>query len=244
MVTRLSHSRARASAFILAVAVGAVVGTGAWAQAPVPLLPANVDGITIYGQVGQLVGGSEFTNDSFFLGTNTGMRGAGVEFAFRADPGSSMRKFDVELGFGYEYETGFVAKTPNLEAHGAVLTIPSVTAYLSPKEPVHGLTPYLGLRTGYVQLSNVRLFNGLDQQFAIDGSTFQFGVALGIWHETGWLLEVSAVGREVRSLDWKLPAGTSSLPSGAPRSANLSEVTVALGYQVFRAPAATPKPAK
>lgn len=63
------------------------------------------------------------------------------------------------------------------------------------------------------------------------GDTFQLGLAVHFFQQSGFLLVGAFRNRDFRSINWELPSGTTALPDGWPRSAHFSALILSLGFQ-------------
>ena len=227
---------------------------------PIEDLFARVDGLALYGLVGDLTMADELATDDFLF-LDGALRGMGIELLIDlvpepdaeeasagAEGGLVERPGDVgsgdrepqapawrfELGLGADYLTGFEAEEPTLDLRGSTRGLPILAAYAT--APIRWGTwrPYLGLNTGFLQLWNVKGYDPEGRQFDVEGETFQLGVAAGLYHESGFFLESSYRIRNFRSVEWGLPDGVDAVPEGWPRSLDVTALLFSVGYQFGR----------
>jgi hypothetical protein len=198
--------------------------------APLESLFRKIDGVTIFGMVGDMTGAERLEMEDF-LGFNA-VRGVGVEVLIElTEMNVDSSKWGWELAFGADFLTGFKAADPDIDLRGSIRGLPTLSAYATPPFQWGSINLYLGVNVGFVQLWNVEVYNLDGEQFGLKGDTFQIGLALGLYHRSGFFLEGSYRNRDFRSIKWELPNGSSELPDGWPRSANLSALILSLGFQ-------------
>lgn len=199
--------------------------------APLESFFRRVDGLTVFASVGDLTSAHDLKTQDF-LGVNA-LRGMGLEVIIDLVPeAADSGLWDLELALGADYQTGFAALDPTLDLRGSVRGLPTFSIYVTPPLEWHALSPYLGVNLGFVQLWNVQAYDPDGVQYDVDGDTFQMGLALGIYHNSGFFVEAAYRNRNFRSLHWGLPSGV--LPAGWPRSVDLSALLVSVGYQFGR----------
>lgn len=223
---------------------------------PLENLFRRVDALAISGVVGGLVSADELSTDEF-VGEVNALRGLQIEVLLSLAPeegadgeegdaegeGATRGEGDgeetgtpweVELGLGADYLTGFGADDPTLDLRGSIRGFPTLSAYATPPISWGAVSPYLGVNTGFTTLWNVQAFDAEGRQYDLRGETFQIGASLGLYHASGFLLEVSYRNRNFRSVEWGFPSGVDALPEGWPRAVDLSAVLVSVGYQFGR----------
>lgn len=134
----------------------------------------------------------------------------------------------LELGIGYGQIQGFEMADPDLEIHGSVRDLPSVSLYAS-YEPWGS---YLGLRTGYMKTRSLQVVaEGIDDPFTGDADAFLFGAVVGQAYEVSSLnffVEGGYTRRAFPSVEWR---GPGPLPSGIPRELDVSGWSISTGIQ-------------
>jgi hypothetical protein len=193
----------------------------------------QVDGVAMYGFAGRLTRGGPLRTAAGLLDDPWGLRGVGFELIVELDTSAT---WDYELGLGFEHMTGFVARPgAGLDLRGSLRALPRLSIYAAPPPiAIKQVRPYFSLSTGLVQLRNVRLYDSTGVQYALEGDTFDMGVGVGVMHGSGLFVEASYRDCDVRSVDYKFPAGTTAVPVGWPRSLDLTGIQVSIGYQSGR----------
>lgn len=213
----------------LAVTVSALalLPSPARAQAAIEELFSKTEAVTVSAALGCLPASSLTTG-----GGGCGLYGFGLEALINlASPDSSGWGFELALGYGQL--SGFRAEDPSLDLRGAVRSLPSVAAYASRDRamPLGFEQYYFGLHTGFLQTANLQAYDGEGRQYSLDAETFEFGLSFGIYHRSGLFIEPTYRFRYFPSVEWTLPDGVEAVPSGWPRSLNLSGPSVSVGYQ-------------
>lgn len=139
-----------------------------------------------------------------------------------------------ELGLGYSQLAGFRARDTTYDFRGALREFPSVAVYATffPDAPI---SPYLGVKSGLVQLHNARLYDSsaTGPVFPVDAQTIQAGIVAGLVAELGpvnFFLEPSYAYRRFASLDVK---GEDALvPRRFPRELDFSGYVFSVGVLV------------
>jgi len=150
-----------------------------------------------------------------------------------------------EFALGYSQISGFRSKNPKLDLRGSVREAPMVSVYATHEHPIPW-TPvsfYLGLRSGLLQLQNVRIYT--DTAVASGGnptssivytgsaSAFLAGLAAGFVTDIGptsWFVEGAYSWRNFPSVEWTGPAKL--LPTNLPRRLNVSGMNLTVGIQI------------
>ena len=218
----------------LAGAAGILLLTPAAAQAqflgPLEGLFRKIDGVTVFGSLG-ILESTDLLDMDEAMGYKV-MRGVGVEVLIELqemDPDSL--RWGLELAFGADYMTGFVAREPTLDLRGSLRGLPTLSVYAAPPLEYYGYSVYIGVTVGFVQLWNANGFDPENRQYGIDGNTFQLGGSFGLYTPIGLFVEAAYRNRNFRSVQYDLPGGVDSLPQGWPRSMDMSVVQISLGFQ-------------
>jgi len=145
-----------------------------------------------------------------------------------------------ELALGYSQFSGFRSADARYDLRGTVREQPSLAIYGSLEGPgvLEHLSPYLGVRSGLIRLSDVQLFTPAegDETTAYAGSAevFQVGGALGIAAEAGpvsLFVEGQLNLRRFPSIDWTGGSG-GPLPGFVPRGLDFSGASISVGLQI------------
>jgi hypothetical protein len=160
---------------------------------------------------------------------------------------------NLELGFSYRQITGLQSSDPTYDLRGTIRETPGVTAYFTlerdttdkndqPSCFVKHVKPYLGVRSGLLQLSNVVLLDHgsaatLDTEFVGAGSTFEVGLVAGVAVKLASHLYVVAEWadqlRRFQSVLWTTGGMASEIiPTNFPTSLDFSGQTLSVGLQL------------
>ena len=146
----------------------------------------------------------------------------------------------VELALGYSQFSGFRSADERYDLRGTVREQPSLAFYGSLNGPgiLQHLSPYVGVRSGLIRLSDVQLFTPADgdETTAFTGSAevFQVGGAVGIAAEAGpvsLFVEGQLNLRRFPSIDWTAGEG-GTLPGFLPRALDFSGPSISVGLQI------------
>jgi hypothetical protein len=147
----------------------------------------------------------------------------------------------MELGLGYSQFSGFGAANPDYDLRGTIREVPSISLYgtlnhRNAEDEVFPLQPYVGIRTGLIQLHNVQLYAPVNADTAVvysaNGQAFQLGAMLGIsWEMEPVHLFVEGAYhlRNLPSIQW---TGSTLVPADLPRSFNFTGGSLSVGVQV------------
>jgi hypothetical protein len=203
----------------------------------------NVKQIDLFVENGWLVSSDHAVTTADFLLKPPlgGLRGWGVEVL--VDLADSTRRqtrkhaarhsdWELSLGLGYGYTTGFLSREPTLDLRGSVRSLPTVAFYASPPHwPL-----YFGASVGLTELWNVKGYDPSGVQYGVSAESFELGWVAGLEQEAGFLagllIEAGYHVRDFRSLEWRLLGSPVTLPANWPRSLDLSAFTVSLGYHL------------
>lgn len=154
-----------------------------------------------------------------------------------------VRYIGVEFGFGYSQFSGFRSAVPGLEINGSVREFPSAAIYgslnVGDAGPIlSNLSPYIGLRSGLVQLVNASLYDRYSADtltsYSGAGTTFQAGVAGGIAYSVGGRVNVYYEGqynyRRFPSVQWAA-SGSPRVRTVFPRDLSFSGPSHSVGVQ-------------
>ena len=146
----------------------------------------------------------------------------------------------IELGLGYSQFSGFTSSDERFDLRGTIREQPSIAFYASLEGPgiFQYVSPYLGVRSGLITLSDVQVFtppSGAETtSYRGSAEVFQVGGALGISEGTdvaSLLLESQLNLRRFPSVDWTAGAG-GTIPGYLPRSLDFTGPSVSLGVQL------------
>jgi hypothetical protein len=168
-------------------------------------------------------------------------------YARKLKPKDDPRQWSVflELGLGYGQFSGFESANPAFDVRGTVREIPSLTLYgtLNHKKFLRYAQPYIGVRTGLIQLHNAQIFSQIKADSVVNPDTvavftggaqaFQLGGVAGIGLELGpahFFVEGAYHVRRFPSIQWT--SGTNRMPADLPRSFDFTGTTISVGVQV------------
>ncbi|HEX6912741.1 MAG TPA: hypothetical protein VF142_20205 [Longimicrobium sp.] len=145
----------------------------------------------------------------------------------------------IEVGLGYSQFSGFESADPEYELRGMVREIPAVNLYGTLNwDRLGPFKPYLGVRSGLIQLHNVQLYDSITADTAVvyfgSAQTFQLGGIAGLAfgaspvHVFG---EFAYNLRRFPSVQWGT-AGTNRLPDTLFKSFDFSGISLSVGLQV------------
>ncbi|HEX8903350.1 MAG TPA: hypothetical protein VF771_00760 [Longimicrobiaceae bacterium] len=146
----------------------------------------------------------------------------------------------IELGIGYSQFSGFAASDGRLDLRGNVREQPSIAFYGSLEGPgvLERLSPYLGIRSGLIRLSDLQAFTPPEGEatdvFHGSGEVFQVGAAFGIAGTLGPLnpfVEAQLNLRRFTSVDWTNGEG-GTIPGFLPRSLDFTGPSLSIGVQI------------
>ncbi len=193
----------------------------------------NVHSITVYYHAAALRESSEVSDRRNGCGPLS-LCGAGSEVLIDLTEGEGAH---LELGLAAGYLAGLGAREPSLDLRGSLRSFPTVSAYLTGIDvlPTPALQPYVGLSFGISELWNAQAYDPTGLKFGVKGQTFDYGATAGVFVESrrvkGLFAEVAYRVRRFGSVEWTLPAGTTRLPEGWPRTLDASGWSVSLGWQ-------------
>jgi hypothetical protein len=146
----------------------------------------------------------------------------------------------IELGLGYSQFSGFTSSDERYDLRGTIREQPSIAFYASLEGPgiLQHVSPYAGLRSGLIRLSDVQVFTPPegDETTAYRGSAevFQVGGAIGLSAGTdvaSVFLEAQLNLRRFNSVDWTGGAG-GAIPGFLPRGLDFTGPSLSLGVQL------------
>jgi len=201
----------------------------------------RVTGVPLYGEVGMLTRPKQLTTSSYWprrlLGKQAGLRGSGVEFIFDVDtlaPKEEEDQISFEVALGYDHVAGFIARDRTLDLRGVIRELPRLSLYATLPFDFLTLNPYVRVSTGLVQLSNVQGYDTSNVQYAVDGTTYEVGVSIGLYRELGervfFFTEAAYRNRKFDSLKWGTPS-SGKVPAGWPRSLDMNSGMLSAGIQ-------------
>ncbi|HEX2081695.1 MAG TPA: hypothetical protein VHG08_28585 [Longimicrobium sp.] len=182
----------------------------------------EVSAVTVFYQWGRVAGSDDVRSD--------GLRGAGTEVLIEL---ASTPTTDFELGLGASYLRGYQAVEPTLDLRTAVRALPTISLYVS-----HDLTRrfsvYGGGSFGLLELWHAQAYDAADRIWDLEARTFEFGLSGGVFVDLGPLpgifAEAAWRSREFSSVQWDGP--DEAIPTGWPRSLDMSGYSLSLGLQV------------
>ena len=210
----------RALKVVIALAV--VAPSTASSQEMITSFFEKATDIAAFGQAAWLTSDKNLdTRGSAMLGY-----GAEVLFSLKDDPKAA---FGVEVGFGFNYLTGFRSANPSLDLRGSMRTLPELSVYAT-YQKTGTIEPYIGVHTGLLDLWHTQAYDASGQQYTIDSESFQAGVSGGVFVKGVWA-ELSYRIRNFPSLNYALPDESNTVPLEFPRSFDFSGWNVRVGYQ-------------
>lgn len=159
-------------------------------------------------------------------------------FTYQRVEGTSTSTWAIlpELALGYSQFSGFGSTDSTYELRGTVRELPAVTLYGTVQGPgiLKIVAPYLGLRTGLIQLQNTQVIDSLDSKTAVaytgTATAFQVGGAVGLAIGIGPINLTTEAAYHIRrfpSVHWG-----ASVPARIPRSLDFSGPAFTIGLQV------------
>jgi hypothetical protein len=146
----------------------------------------------------------------------------------------------LEVALGYSQFSGFGSEDSRYHLDGAVREIPSLTLYASFPNRIPVVTPYLGLRTGLIELRNAQLYDRVASDtvavYSGTAQAFQLGLVAGgavpslVIPRTQFTAEVAYHLRRFPSVQWAKDGART--PSYFPRSLDFSGFSFSLGAQI------------
>jgi hypothetical protein len=145
----------------------------------------------------------------------------------------------MELGLGYGQFTGFESSNPDFEIHGTVRETPTLTLYGTWEPRNSWITPYLGVRTGLIQLHNVQLLQpGTADTVVVykaSSDVFQLGGVFGVSTNSSnfplaAFIEVGYHVRKFPSVEWATNS-SGKIVNDLPHEFDFSGWTLELGIQ-------------
>jgi hypothetical protein len=177
--------------------------------------------------------------------TKPAVRGTGVDttttdtFAVVPSTDSTVKKWVIlELALGYSEFASLRSRDASFELRGTARELPALSVYGSLEGYVPQVTPYIGLRSGVIDVQSLQAVDGvlLDTTTVYSAAprAFQLGLLAGLaWTKTSIqpTIEVAYVFRDFPSLQWS-SASRSSVPTRFPRELSLSGWTLTFGMQI------------
>jgi hypothetical protein len=143
-----------------------------------------------------------------------------------------------DIGVGYSQQWGFTSLRDDFAFTGSLRELPSLTFYVTMWPEREGVSPYLGLRSGLVQLHEAHFQTpspttaGVTDDYPLAAQAFQMGVvAGGVWDIQGVNIfsEISYNHRYFAGIN--MAGKRETYPATLPRTLNLSGYQVSLGFQ-------------
>ena len=141
----------------------------------------------------------------------------------------------IELALGYSQFAGLVSDDDTYELRGTVRELPSVTVYASFDGYVPRITPYIGLRSGIIDMHNFQAVDGVQGAtttvYGASPRSFQLGALLGVALGIPAVqprIEAGYFFRDFPSLQWS----PGSAPSRFPREMSFSGWSFSAGLQI------------
>lgn len=135
-----------------------------------------------------------------------------------------------EMGIGYGQTVGFESGDPSLDMRGQVRDLPSASIYAS-YEPLGG---YFGLRSGFMRLQGLQVYDQADAVYAGEAESFLLAALVGHSVEVVGItifVEAAYTVRSFPSVEWRSVDRSTPLNPALPRKLSLSGWTVGTGVQ-------------
>jgi hypothetical protein len=135
-----------------------------------------------------------------------------------------------EMGIGYSQLYGFDAGDPTFDMRGQVRDLPAATLYAT-YEP---LGFYFGLRSGFMQIQGLQVYNAAGDVFAGKADSFLLGGLVGKSTEIlgiNFFLEGAYSIRSFPSVEWRSVQMGISLDRGLPRELSFDSWSIGTGIQ-------------
>ncbi|HUF75192.1 MAG TPA: hypothetical protein VMM35_02895 [Longimicrobiales bacterium] len=146
-------------------------------------------------------------------------------------PGPPMRPiWTFEMGIGYNQLFGFDAGDPSFDMRGQVRDLPAATLYAS-YEP---LGFYFGLRSGFMQVQGLQVYNEAGEVFAGKADAFLLGGLVGRSTEIlgiNLFVEGAYSIRSFPSVEWRSLQSGIPLDRGLPRDLSFTSWSIGTGIQ-------------
>lgn len=146
-------------------------------------------------------------------------------------PGPQMRTiWTFEMGLGYGQLVGFDAADRRFDLRGQVRDLPALTLYAT-YDP---LGFYFGLRSGFMTLQGLQIYNAAGDVFAGKSDSFLLAGVLGSSTEILGItlfLEGAYSIRHFPSVEWRSLQGAVPLDPELPRDLSFSSWTIGTGIQ-------------
>jgi hypothetical protein len=149
---------------------------------------------------------------------------------------STLALFDI--GVGYSQQWGFTSLRDDFSFTGSLRELPSLTFYVTLWPEREGVSPYVGLRSGLVQLHEAHFQTpsptnaSVTDDYPLAAQAFQMGlVAGGVWDIQGVNVfsEISYNHRYFAGIN--MAGKRETYPATLPRTLNLSGYQISLGLQ-------------
>jgi hypothetical protein len=159
----------------------------------------------------------------------------------KAEPPAPAASLSLELALGYSHFSGFEASEPAYELRGTVRELPAIALYGSVTNTQrywNFAQPYLGVRTGLIQLQNVQALVPIDGDSVVahpgNAQVFQAGFSAGLAIGRSPIFGTVEYSHHIRrfpSVQWG-GTGSTRLPADLPTEFDFSGPSLALGIQV------------
>jgi hypothetical protein len=224
------------------VCLASLVANRAHAQIAIPGFTVN--DVNFFGTLGGFAPAQPYVNALGLGGKEGQQRLLGYGFELSLDLGSDTTcarwscGHAQELGLGYTHVGNLRSRVPGFDIRGSVRDWPTLTYYrtwsganVGGRLPGGAFSPYLGLGTGYLVLSNLSFYDATGQIYTVTGDAIGASVSGGFVNEPGIFIQAAYRLRYFGGLGYKTPASPAKLPAELPRSLNLSGFEIAVGWQ-------------
>jgi hypothetical protein len=148
----------------------------------------------------------------------------------RRPPARTRTIWTFEMGLGYGQTVGFESGDPTLDLRGQIRDLPAASIYAS-YEPIGA---YFGLRSGFMRLRGLQVYDESDAVFAGDADSFLLAALVGDAVEVVGInifIEAAYSVRSFPSVEWRSVDRSSPLNPALPRKLSLSAWTLGTGVQ-------------
>lgn len=152
---------------------------------------------------------------------------------------------DLEAALNYSQFTGFESADARYKLTGSVREVPGMTIYATLEHRnwgwLNGMQPYIGIRSGLIQLNYVQLLDSIGQPnltpYQANSVAFQIGGAIGLAFgvdsgRVNIFVERSGTLRRFDGVQWVSAGKASTIPAYLPATLDFSGPAISAGIQV------------
>lgn len=156
-------------------------------------------------------------------------------YAVVPGPDTASKYWILELALGYSQFASVRSRDASFELRGTARELPALTVYLSFDGYLGAVTPYVGVRSGIIDIQNLQAIDGVrgieTTVYSATPRAFQLGGIIGLAFGT-WMLqpriEYAYHLRDFPSLQWS----PGKVPTRVPREIAFSGSTITVGLQI------------